>query len=209
MGAVCKGLIPDTHRQPFSGSERGAGLIEVMLAVLVFSAAMAGLLSVQATGLQASAESLQRTTAVLLAQDILARIRANRGELESYVGASLGNPGKRLGRPAVDCDRAACTPPELAAHDLWHWESLLVGDRSGIAGRSAEGLYRPLACILETDGQLTLNITWRGPGHSGFAGPIDCVISDNGLYDDPAQPAGNNLWRRTLVVSTTIKRAPS
>jgi type IV pilus assembly protein PilV len=180
-----------------------------MLALLVFSTAMTGLLSVQVLAMRSSSEAVQRSTAVLLAQDILSRVRANPGQVTAYVGTGFGDTRQRRDAPGTDCDRRPCSPAELAAHDLWHWESLLVGEAVGSAGRSTGGLHQPRACISFAAGRVTFGLYWRGAGAAEAMEPPVCDLPDSDLYDDPALPPGNHRWRRALVVTAAIERTPT
>jgi type IV pilus assembly protein PilV len=205
MGAVLKEMGLGPCYRPTRDGGRGAGLIEVLLALLVFSIAMPGLLSVQVLAMQASSEALQRSMAVLVAQDILSRMKANPDEVSSYVGAGFGDGRQLRAPPATDCDQAPCTPLQLAAHDLWRWESLLAGEVSVDGERNAGGLPLPRACISLHGARVTLTIYWRGAGSYSTDRQSECDPRSEGIYDDPALPAGNNRRRRVLTVSSVVE----
>ena len=58
-------------------SQRGFTLIEVLVALFVLSVAILGIAGLQVTSKQTNFESVQRTNATFLAQELLERIRAN------------------------------------------------------------------------------------------------------------------------------------
>jgi type IV pilus assembly protein PilV len=58
-------------------SERGYTLVEVMIALVVFSVGLLGIAGLQITSLKANHGSATRTQAVYLAYDIIDRMRAN------------------------------------------------------------------------------------------------------------------------------------
>ena len=66
---------------------RGVGLIEVLVALLVLSVGLLGIVGMQITAKKANYEAVQRTTASHLAQDLIARIRAN--PTADYVDGSV------------------------------------------------------------------------------------------------------------------------
>lgn len=140
----------------------GAGMLEFLVALLVFSVGMMGLLSAQLAGKKASFEASQRSVATTLVRDILERMRANPGQISGYQVNGVGGENKRLPRPAVDCDVEACEAEELATFDIWQWESLLLGyseqDSTGYVG----GLLAPRACIASNGGAVKVTLTWRG-----------------------------------------------
>ena len=159
-----RSLICAVHWQPGPRNARGGGLVEVMLAMLVFSTAMTGALAVQVQTMRASSAALQRSAAVLLVQDILTRIRANPHEVERYTGSGFGDSGQPQPDPPRDCEQTACGLVELAAFDLWHWESLLLGATSRSGDRTRGALHLPRACISEDAGRVTVHLLWRAAG---------------------------------------------
>jgi len=93
--------------------QRGFGLVESLVALVVVSVGMIGIAVLYGQGLSASRTALDRTQAVNLAADMADRIRANRRG-----GASYGDAGGDN-----NCDAGDCTTAELAAHDVWEWET--------------------------------------------------------------------------------------
>ena len=125
--------------------QRGFGLIESLVALIVVSVGMIGIAVLYGQGLSASRTALNRTQAVNLAADMADRIRANRRG-----GASYGGAGEDNG-----CDAADCTTAELAAHDVWEWaaqvEALLP---SGVGTVTYAGTTPPT---------YTINVQWQEP----------------------------------------------
>ena len=97
------------------GAARGAGLIEVALSLLLIAVGSLGLAGLQLTAKRMGYEAVQRSAAAAMAVDLLERMRANRGALESYRVAGLGAAaGGRLPDPLRACDLYPCSPEELA-----------------------------------------------------------------------------------------------
>jgi type IV pilus assembly protein PilV len=95
--------------------QRGFGLIESLVALVVISVGMIGIASLYGQGLRASSTAFYRTQAVNLAADMADRIRVNRLGGASYGGAAANN----------GCDAGGgvnCTPAQMAAHDLLLWQ---------------------------------------------------------------------------------------
>ena len=193
-----RGRLPATHS--------GAGLIEVMLALLVFSTAMTGTLAAQAVGMQASAAALQRSSAALYAQDLLARVRANPGAVSRYVATGLGDPGNRQATPSRNCEYQPCSPAELAIYDLWQWETLLLGANARIGEQPVGGLYFPTACLFHDSGWVRLHLYWQAAGHARPADEAECGSpGGNGQEHSTHMPA-KDYWRGELVISAAIDR---
>lgn len=62
----------------FRHQQRGASLIEVLVAFVVLSAGILGMVALQAKALRNNQNSLERTEAVVLSYSIIDRLRANR-----------------------------------------------------------------------------------------------------------------------------------
>lgn len=204
---MCQRIARTALCQTRALSVQGVGLIEVMLALLIFATAMSGLLLTQLSGKKAVGEALQRSQASMLAQDLMERMRGNPGELAIYAAAVLGDASRAQAPPEVDCTVDNCAPLQLAHYDLWQWELLLLG------ASELEGLYRlgglvsPRACLSVAGKRFSLTLNWLGPEARAVAVDPDCVAASEGLYDAPGKPAGNNLRRRALTVSTALEGA--
>lgn len=132
----------------------GVGLIEVMIAALVLAVGVLGYVGLQMNAKRLNFESIQRTTAVYTAQNLLERIRGNPNQVSAYVVTDL-DPGV-MPEPAPNCTTATCTNTELAAFDLWEWDQLLDG--TAVSG----GLVNPTACVTDTSNYITAIIVWQG-----------------------------------------------
>lgn len=94
----------------------GFSLIEVLIAMVVFSVGLLGVAGLQISGLRANHNSALRTQTTYLAYDMADRMRANiqavnDGSFDSLSG-DPGDPG------CVDSD---CTPALMAQTDLHEW----------------------------------------------------------------------------------------
>lgn len=178
--------------------QKGVGLIEVLIAVLVLSVGLLGMVAMQITAKRNSFEAAQRSIATGLSRDILERIRSNPGEVATYV-AQLGN-GSISTAPA-SCNTAACTPNALALRDLYEWEQLLDGaaEKITIAGTAvnAGGLVEPRACITNNAGVVTVAIVWKGVAEMDNPTASSCGES-SGLY------GAGNKQRRLMVMTTYV-----
>jgi type IV pilus assembly protein PilV len=188
-----------TRNRP--GRQKGFNLIEVLVTLVVVSVALLSAVSLQMLSKRSNYDAAQRTTAAHLAQDMFARMRTNPNGLINYIpGGTLG--GDVLGAaPAINCQTALanCTPAQLAAYDLWHWEQQLDGAFETIAGASTGGLNLPTACITGPAfggaGTYTVAIAWRGM--TDIADPqINACGQGSGNY------GAGDRYRRVMVVQT-------
>lgn len=93
------------HRQ------KGVGLIEVLVALVVLSVGLLGMATLQATSLRANHQAYLRSQAVILARDVVDRMRANR-------------PPALAGDYDIALD-AAATGTTVSATDLKQWKAAL------------------------------------------------------------------------------------
>lgn len=69
--------------------QRGVSLLEVMIAVLVLAVGVLGAANLQLSAIRYNASAGYSTQASLIASDVLDRMRANPGQLNDYVMASV------------------------------------------------------------------------------------------------------------------------
>jgi type IV pilus assembly protein PilV len=99
--------------------ERGAALLEVMVAILITSFGLLALAGLQTKMNSALLEAYQRSQGLILLEDMTQRIQANQGMHTGYIAASLGT-GDAL--PA-DCSALATR----ALIDRCEWSNALKG----------------------------------------------------------------------------------
>lgn len=102
--------------------ENGFTLMEVLIAVLILSIGLLGLASLQANGLRSNFSSYARSQAVLLANDMADRIRAN--PTQAAAGA-YNNVDAAAAAADPDCLAADCTTAQMATHDIAIWSANL------------------------------------------------------------------------------------
>lgn len=199
----------------------GIGMIEILVTVFILAIGLLGIAGTQFMSKRANYEATQRTTATLLANDILERMRANSSSaaLEQYVAASTVANGFGGGNIASEPSST-----NIFLHDLWEWEQAIDGatEKTGVgeAAVATGGLVKPTACIYTSVPGITVNksgeymvaIVWRGtaklsdptnPEGTPVPDPYDCG-RDSGNYDsDDATPVVN-AHRRILIVKTYI-----
>ena len=107
----------------------GFTLLEVMVALMIFSIGLLGLAGLQASGFSSNKTADLRGHAIILAHDIAERIRANdRGNSGAYDAITTttgpGTPG--------DCVLSNCTTPsDVAAWDIFEWKTTVANSLPG------------------------------------------------------------------------------
>jgi type IV pilus assembly protein PilV len=100
--------------------ERGFTLLEVLIAIVVFSIGLLGIAGLQVAGMRYTHGSQLRSVATMQAENMADAMRANR------VGVADGHYNVTGAMPAAadkDCSAESCTPAELAEFDLATWNS--------------------------------------------------------------------------------------
>ena len=196
-------------RQISPGSEGGFTLIEALIAFVILSIGLLGIVALQAMAKTSQHLAIQHTRAVTLADAIIERIRINPAGLDPSGATTYNiglNPlgGGSLSAPAKDCWTDSCNPAELAAHDLWLWEQALDGAGATVDGTNVAGLIDPRGCIVFTPapdrtktGLLTVIIQWRGLHESS-----DAVETGEAVCGGAA--AGSDKFRRQVVSNTYV-----
>lgn len=102
--------------------QRGVSLIEVMMAVLIFSIGLIGLASLMVMATRSNHAGYLRTQVTFLANNMADRMRANPVGVwdGSYESAAYPIAG------TTDCEAAACSPADIAKRDQQIWSSLLT-----------------------------------------------------------------------------------
>lgn len=103
--------------------QKGVGLIEVLVALLVLTIGVLGMVALQTRALQFNQESLYTSQALMMAYEMTDRIRANRGNEGEY----LVDYGTAV-NAANDCSNGTCTPEQMADYDTSEWKDALAAN---------------------------------------------------------------------------------
>jgi type IV pilus assembly protein PilV len=128
-------------------SMRGFTLVEVLVALLVLAIGLLGLAALQTTGVRFNQESYLRSQAILIAYDIVDRIRAN------ATGKTAGNydnvtASATFTAPAC-LGAVSCTPANIATYDLAGWKARIAASLPAGTGE-----------IATSGNRRTITITW-------------------------------------------------
>ena len=99
-------------------NQKGLSLIEVMIALAVFSFGLLALAALMASGLKYNTSALHRSYATSQAYDMGDRMRANRLGLDAGYYNNLSDSGTD-----PDCIERGCTPEQMAQYDTWQWNT--------------------------------------------------------------------------------------
>ncbi|WP_409524643.1 type IV pilus modification protein PilV [Nitrincola sp. MINF-07-Sa-05] len=161
----------------------GFTLLEVLITLLVLGFGLLGLAGLQARMLNAEFEAYQRTHAVMLAEDIASRIKANPSAARAgdYSGATVYGTGNVM---STTCDPTA----NLVTTDLCAWNRNLLGAATTTSGGDNIGAMLGARGCIETipsaapvpEVQIRVTVTWQGTTPTVVQG-VDCAA---GMYGD-------------------------
>ena len=120
----------------FVKREKGVGLIEVLIAVVIMSVGFLAAARMQVEGMRFSQSAYYQSQANFLANDIIDRMRSN---IPGVIADEYTGQTTSAGATRNTC--TVCTPEDVAERDLFEWSSSLH-PLSGAAG-FIPALYAP------------------------------------------------------------------
>jgi type IV pilus assembly protein PilV len=174
---LCRQLCRQLHRQ------RGTTLLEVLITMVVLAFGLLGSAAFQVKAQAGASEAYQRAQAIVLLEDIHARIKSNAQHASDYVR------DQPLGNAAAIADCSALAPG--AALDLCQWSNALTGTAESKAGVSIGAMPGARGCITQLQapdsasgvcqpGIYLLSIAWQG-AHKIKSSSLAC---GRNLYGD-------------------------
>ncbi len=126
-------------------NHNGFTLVEVMVALVIFSISMLGLAGLQISALRDNQIANQHTIATQLASDMAERIRANPAGADngSYSTVTI-QPGS-----APDCYGASCGYADIAQMDAYEWFAAL---QNALPSGTGE--------VVSNSGGFTITVKW-------------------------------------------------
>lgn len=150
------------NRMKRGSAERGIGLIEVLVALVIFALGVVGMAGLQLRTMSSTMDSTQRSYVISKTQDIADRIRSNGIPAKSYLGTYNENLDFCDTEVTIKCadnvaaDVAACTVPAMVAFDMY--DVFCAGDNELASDGSYEqqvaewkvvvGCERPIAGVM-------------------------------------------------------------
>jgi len=183
--------------------QSGFSLLELLIALVIFSVGLLGIAGLQVVSKQASYESQQRTIASEVAYALLEDMRTNGPAISIYQSVADLGGGTLTALPVESCrdPNTPCSAPQKAVHDLWYWERVVDGvQETGVEG-STGGVVSPTICIDGPAGGVAgvyaVSVAWRGSASLSNPDRSQCG-ANSGKYGNA------DAYRRVLQVSTFI-----
>lgn len=174
-----------------SVSQNGSTLIEVLVAVVILAIGLLGIAGLHTRLQVAEIEAYQRSQALILLNDIVSRISANRVEADKYVPTDVG---------ATSCPTETATTQQ---RDIAEWCAALQGAAEKSGTSNVGSILGARGCIKGGAGEYLIQVAWQG--FSPTKAPKISLDCGAGEYNSGSTCTGDQCRR---VVSTAIYIAP-
>lgn len=191
----------------FQTWQRGVGMIEVLVTLIILLVGLLGLAGLMIQSQRAEMESYQRVQALVLLQDMVGRINANRAVATCYaVTTDATNGAPFLGNDTTittpACTAGSAEQNARAITDMQDWSFLLQGgaelSSDAVDAVQIGAMIGARGCVSldALTGIYTVSVAWQGMGNT--SAPVAGLVCAKDLYADEKQ-------RR--VVSATLQIA--
>lgn len=182
----------------------GFTMLEVLISLFVMSLGLLGLAALQVRAQQAELESYQRAQALVLLQDMVDRINANRKTAGCYAFTPVPDNGTVFvgtGATAPACVGAYGTTQTRARADadVAAWDALLKGSAEALSGNQVGAMLGARGCV-SLDTSVTPNIYRVSVAWQGMSKTVNPTTIDAGLTCATGQ-YGSDLQRRVVSYS--------
>ena len=155
---------------------RGVSMLEVLVAIFILTIGLLGVAGIQSQMQAAQVEAYQRAQAIVLMQEMVDRINANRKFAASYVAANLG-------LATMDC--AAETT--VAGKDKCEWNNALLGSAETKSGITLGAMTGARGCITNPvttmPREVVVAVVWQGLRSTVAPAATNCGQGEYGSDD--------------------------
>lgn len=153
--------------------QRGVGLIEILITVVLLSIGFLAAAQMQVQGMRFSQGAYFQSQAYFLTSDMIDRMRSNR---DGVAAGNYNNVSTDASLLSPGCETNPCSPALLARQDLFDWSAKLYsmqGDANFIPSLPSSDLVSATGTITELGGGIyEVRMEWseiiEGEEKSGF-----------------------------------------
>jgi type IV pilus assembly protein PilV len=168
---------------------RGVTMLEVLVAIFILTIGLLGTASMQSQMQATQVEAYQRAQAIVLLQDMVDRVNANRKNVDDYV---TGSP---LGTSSQDCSALTA----VADKDKCDWNNALFGAAELKGTQTLGAMTGARGCITNPvtsmPREVVVAVAWQGLRPTVAPGGTDC---GQNLY------GADDKVRRAMLARITI-----
>ncbi len=116
----------DDNPSRYLDREQGFTLIEILVAVLILSLGVLGLVGMESLALKNNLSAYHRSQATLLAYDLSDRMRANPAGVAASEYISAFSPVVSYACVSYGGTASVCNPQQIAKNDIFEWSAHLL-----------------------------------------------------------------------------------
>lgn len=177
--------------------QRGVSLMEVLIALVVIAVGLLGMAGLQLRAQDAEFEALQRSQALMLVEDMVNRIEANRrsSTAQCYAITDTGDYAGVGNQTTFSCSAFGTNSTRATADaDLNQWDAMLKGAGEVVGGENVGAMVGARGCIVRLDTRLyRVSVAWQGT--TSTAVPSDPCGEGQYGTDDAKRRVVNRTFR--------------
>jgi type IV pilus assembly protein PilV len=178
-------------------SQGGATLIEILVSLVILMVGLLGLVGVMIQSQRAQLESYQRVQALLLVQDMAARINANKTVASCYVLGTYIGTGNATLPTAAGCAVGTAAQRAQMEQDMADWYGLLMGSSETSGGSNVGAVLGARGCVTKDASDFyQVSVAWQGS--AATTAPPAGVTCGTGLY------GATDAFRRAVSVTLQL-----
>lgn len=183
--------------------QAGFSMIEVLVTLIILLVGLLGLAGLQAQSQRSEMESYQRVQALVLLNDMVGRINANRKVASCYAFTTdTANGAPYLGTSATAvpaCTAGTAEQYARAIQDMQDWSALLAGAAETAGGSSVGAMVGARGCVSYDAAAQTylVSVAWQGVGSTAVS-PLNCGKGQYGADDAKRRAVSVSLKIATL-----------
>lgn len=178
--------------------QQGSSLIEVLVTLVILMLGLLGLVGLMLQSQRSQMESYQRVQALVVLQDMVNRINANRKVADCYAVTTAADGSPFLGTGSAltpACAFGTAQQQARAVQDMTEWNNLLLGSTEKSGTSDVGAMLGARGCVqLVSAGIYQVSVVWQGNGKTAAPAGLSCAT---GLYGDETQ-------RRAVTVPLQI-----
>ena len=167
--------------------QQGSSLIEVLVTLVILMLGLLGLVGLMLQSQRSQVESYQRVQALVVLQDMVNRINANRKVAACYAFTTAVNGSPYLGSGSAlvpACALGTAEQNARAVQDMTEWNSLLLGSSEKSGASDVGAMLGARGCVSLVAGVYQVSVAWQGNGKTAAPPGVSCATD---LYGDDAQ----------------------
>lgn len=160
-------------------TQSGVSMIEVLTALVIIMIGLMGLSGLNLRAQQAEMESYQRVQALIVLQDMVDRVNANRKVASCYsTGSSYLGTGTGL---TPSCTAGTLEQQARATSDMTDWSNLLKGTSEKVGTTNLGAMIDARGCLVynsaATPPTVTVSVVWQGLSPTAAPAAIGCGLN--------------------------------